>query len=212
MEETPWGEMLKQLEVRDVLEKRDSKYFEAFSQLSQHLEIMRAKCGPLVDESPPVSSATSPSPTPSLITSSKNKEKSESPQSNDLVALIRLNQELQAKNRNLILTLNQTTINLEKAELTINLNKRTIANLEQSVDKLSQKVTNLNLEVREKNKSIEIINDELLSNQIQINVLNGDIQNLKQENETLIERWMDKVKKDAEKLNDANEFLESIKK
>lgn len=212
MEETPWGEMLKQLEVRDVLEKRDSKYFEAFSQLSQHLEIMKVKCGPLVDESPPVSSATSPSPTPSLITSAKIKEKSESPQNNDLVALIRLNQELQAENRKLILILNQTTINLEKAELTINLNKRTIANLEQSVDKLSQKVTNLNLEVREKNKSIEIINDELLSNQIQINVLNGDIQNLKQENETLIERWMDKVKKDAEKLNDANEFLESIKK
>lgn len=213
----PWSEVLKQLEVRDVLEKKDSKYFEAFNQLSHQLEIARLN-GQSPVQSP--STGASPSPTPSLITSGRerdkekekerDKEKSESPQ-ND-AALLRLNQQLQRENRKLIGTLNEMTIRMEKAEYTLTLNKRQVASLEASVEKLGQKVANLNLQLREKDKSIEIINDELLSNQIQINVLNTDIEKLKHENDVLIERWMDKVRKDAEKMNDANQFLDSIKR
>jgi chromosome segregation ATPase len=112
----------------------------------------------------------------------------------------------------LIASLNASAMKVEKLELIQVNNEKTIANLNKSIIKANNKIESLNLELREKNKTIEIINDELLMLQMQKNILNQKMTELSLENESLIQRWMDKVSKDAEKLNDANQFLQSFQK
>lgn len=111
-----------------------------------------------------------------------------------------------------IKNLNQLTISNEKLEVKVNQLGQKNSQLEAKIKSLNNKINNLSLEIQEKNKSIEIINDENLINQIQNNVLHDRIDKLTVENTELIERWMKKVRQDAEKLNDANEFLQEVKK
>lgn len=111
-----------------------------------------------------------------------------------------------------IKSLNQMTISNEKLEVKQKQLDQKNSQLEAKIKSLNNKISNLNLEIKEKNKSIEIINDENLINQIQNNVLNDKIAKLTEENTQLIDRWMKKVSQDAEKLNDANQFLQDVRK
>ena len=47
-------------------------------------------------------------------------------------------------------------------------------------------------------------------NGISLSVLEERAEKLEAENKSLLERWMEKIKAEAEKMNDANEFLERI--
>ncbi|EGV65300.1 autophagy protein 16, interacts with Atg12p-Atg5p [Yamadazyma tenuis] len=80
--------------------------------------------------------------------------------------------------------------------------------LEKETAALKGKITSLTFEIAEKNKAIETINDELLSCNIQNNILSKTADDLTEENESLVQRWMERVKLDAEKLNDANELVQ----
>lgn len=174
-----WSEdILNKLNARDQYEKKDSKYFKAFSQLSQE---SRAN--------------------DTLNNSDKGTEYSK---------LLKENNHLKKENETLTNSLNQSIIQLEKFELKVNQLLKSQDQLERQNKSLSNKVKHLNLEIIEKNKSVEILNDELLLNEIQTNVLNDKISKLSDENKKLVERWIEKVKSDAEKLNDANEFLERV--
>ncbi|KAI0461549.1 hypothetical protein LJB42_000847 [Komagataella kurtzmanii] len=92
---------------------------------------------------------------------------------------------------------------LEKAnsELTKALNAAE-DRLKQSVNKLMV----LKEESQTKNASLELVNDELLSLHIQNNLMNDKIESLTSENDKLVQRWMEKVTKDAELLNEANKY------
>ncbi|CUM54508.1 Autophagy protein 16 [Debaryomyces fabryi] len=177
--EIEWSEdILNKLHVRDQYEKKDSKYFKAFSQLSQEART--------------------------------NDQFSNSDKGIEHSKLLKENNHLKKENENLTNSLNQTTIHLEKSELKVNELLKSQDQLERQNKNLSNKIKHLNLEIIEKNKSVEILNDELLLNEIQTNVLNDRISKLSDENKKLVERWIEKVKSDAEKLNDANEFLERV--
>mmetsp|Transcript_4192 Transcript_4192/g.4139 ORF Transcript_4192/g.4139 Transcript_4192/m.4139 type:complete len:181 (+) Transcript_4192:4545-5087(+) len=174
-----WSEdILNKLNVRDQYEKKDSKYFKAFSQLSQEART--------------------------------NDTFNNSDKGTEYSKLIKENNHLKNENENLTNSLNQSIIQLEKSELKVKQLLKSQDQLERQNKSLSNKVKHLNLEIIEKNKSVEILNDELLLNEIQTNVLNDKISKLSDENKKLVERWIEKVKSDAEKLNDANEFLERV--
>lgn len=113
--------------------------------------------------------------------------------------------DLRQQNESLIHNLNQSTIMVEKLENQVRVLNSKMQNLEKVNKRFERKIEHLNMEITEKNKSIELINDELLMNQIQLNVLNEKIENLTKENTSLIQRWMEKVKMDADKLNDSND-------
>ncbi|KAK9479230.1 autophagy-related protein 16 [Lipomyces japonicus] len=63
-------------------------------------------------------------------------------------------------------------------------------------------------EQRERNRALQVLQDELLTHQIQLNVAEDKIISLEAENKELVKRWMERVSREAEKLNDANAFLE----
>ncbi len=80
--------------------------------------------------------------------------------------------------------------------------------LNRAVTRLTNKLNNQTEEYQHKNKSIELINDEILSLSIQNNLLTDKVDKLEKENGDLVERWIEKVKADADKMNETNAFLE----
>lgn len=158
-------EILKQLNVRDTFEKKDSEVFAAFQELLGKLK------------------------QPKVETEEESKVDDK-----------------------LIERLNASATQIDKLELLQLNQEKTITNLTKTIGKTSLKVENLTLELNEKNKTIEIINDELLMLQMQNNLLNQKVTELSLENDSLIQRWMNKVSQDAEKLNDANQFLQSLER
>lgn len=99
-------------------------------------------------------------------------------------------------------------------------NQQLVATLEEknkkieSLDKYFTKSRKRNESLKEefalKAQNLEIVTDEILSLQIQNNLLNEKITSLSQENDRLVQRWITKAKQEAERLNDANEFIESL--
>lgn len=92
--------------------------------------------------------------------------------------------------------------------------ERAEAHNQRLVNLLRQRLDDAKAQLRDKDKSIELINDEVLSAQIQNNVLaarcrDADATNarLRAENDALVLRWIAKVAADAERINDQNERL-----
>ncbi|KAI5969768.1 ATG16 [Candida margitis] len=187
-----WSDgILKRLQVRDEIEKKDSQYYYAFQHLVEKLQLeqqqqqhQQQKQGNSDDQIQ--SPFTSKSPSPSTVLSidkGKAKPTSKSTKSktatvdktndnNDATAIIiKENYQLRSENEDLISNLNSITLKNEKLEAMIREKDRRIGKLEKLSDKLQNLIDHLNLEMKEKNKTIELINDENLTNQIQLNVL-----------------------------------------
>lgn len=153
-----WSQdILNQLNLRDSREKNhkiDAKYFNAFQQLSQKLN--------------------------KLSTTTNTLLQGQSYNSETLTSLINSKEieNLKLENTELITNLNNLIINNEKLTQTITAKDQTIKSLTKLNDKLNSKIEALNLEINEKNKTIELINDEVLTNQIQLNVLQSKLESL----------------------------------
>lgn len=150
-------DILNQLNLRDSREKNhkiDAKYFNAFQQLSQKLN--------------------------KLSTTTNTLLQGQSHNSETLTSLINSKEieNLKLENTELITNLNNLIINNEKLTQTITAKDQTIKSLTKLNDKLNSKIEALNLEINEKNKTIELINDEVLTNQIQLNVLQSKLESL----------------------------------
>ncbi|KAK9455193.1 autophagy-related protein 16 [Dipodascopsis uninucleata] len=74
--------------------------------------------------------------------------------------------------------------------------------------KIDSKLRTRDEEFRERNKTVQVLQDEILTYQIQLNVAEDKMTRLENENRELVKRWMERVSREAEKLNDANAFLE----
>ncbi len=84
--------------------------------------------------------------------------------------------------------------------------------LSEGYKKLQGRFNRVQEEEKMKIQSIESLNDDFLSLTIENNLINNRVAKLKQENDELIKRWMDKVSQDAEILNNANAALEVSRK
>lgn len=178
-------EILKELKLRDETEKTDSVYYKAFRQLSQLIEDSN------IDANSVDLTAVLASPHPAK---------------DDTKTLNKVEKE------NLVNQINSLQLHVETVEGKLSQSTKLNKSQEREITSLRNKIQNLSLEITEKNRAIETVNDELLSCNIQNNALNDRVLNLTQENENLVTRWMDRVRKDAEKINDANELIESLQK
>lgn len=113
--------------------------------------------------------------------------------------------ELTKENDDLIHRLNRQTAKLEAASAEIVRLRKYTRGQDLKIEKLNGKIDNLRTEISEKNKSIEIINDEHLVLQMSQNALKDDHQTLQKEHQSLVNRWLDKVKQDADFINQLNE-------
>lgn len=63
-------------------------------------------------------------------------------------------------------------------------------------------------EVAQKNRSIEMANDKVLLLEMENNVVGERLAQVEQEHAQLITRWMAKVEMDADRINEANEYMD----
>lgn len=196
--ETWVDDVLSKLKVRDKVEKKDSEYYLAFKQLVEKLLLKEQQhhhhhCQSNTEEEDETP-FSSKSPSPSTILgiekekvppSTKSKSKSvqqdklkDNISDNDAatVVIIKENHQLRNENEDLITNLNSITLKNEKLEFIIKDKDVRIGKLEKLVSKLQKQIEHLSIEMKEKNKTIELINDENLTNQIQLNVLRDRIE------------------------------------
>ncbi|KAI5963362.1 ATG16 [Candida theae] len=185
MSSGPWSDViLERLKIRDEIEKKDSEYYFAFQQLVGKLLLEQSQQRQQADDDEHQQSPfSSKSPSPSTVLGIENEKvkhksnKSEPLQTTDNAAAVaKDNHLLRAENEELISNLNSITLKNEKLEAIIKEKDKKIIKLEKLASKLQKGIDNLNLEMKEKNKTIELINDENLTNQIQLNVLRDKIE------------------------------------
>ncbi|KAI5956352.1 ATG16 [Candida jiufengensis] len=168
MDKEDWSyNILNKLKIRDDIEKKDSAYFIAYQQLIQKLDYLKQQ-----NDHNSSYSSKSPSPAALLNIEPQNQPPSSSSSSDrDLDFIIKENQQLRNENHDLITNLNSITLKNEKLESIIKEKDVSNKKLEKMNTNLTKKIENLLMELKEKNKTIELINDENLTNQIQLNVL-----------------------------------------
>ncbi|KAF8313368.1 autophagy protein 16-domain-containing protein [Cantharellus anzutake] len=63
----------------------------------------------------------------------------------------------------------------------------------------------------EKDRSVQILNDEIQSLTLELNQVISRNEALKVDNATLLQRWLDRVDEEAQKMNSANTFYEDMR-
>lgn len=58
--------------------------------------------------------------------------------------------------------------------------------------------------------TVKQLHDDILAYQIELNMANQKLQELQQEHQALVQRWLDKAAQEADQLNDANRFLHDM--
>ncbi|GAN05835.1 autophagy protein 16 [Mucor ambiguus] len=112
----------------------------------------------------------------------------------------------QSENAQRLVNLNEQLRTREEKDL-----KQTeeIKQLSDSVKKLSTKCDLQTQQLREKDVTIQILQDELAALQLEMVTTEDKISILRKENEQLLERWINKMNEEAEKMNEATQFYET---
>jgi len=76
---------------------------------------------------------------------------------------------------------------------------------------LRRKVDQHNELMGEKDERLQILHDEIQALELELNQMNEKNKELKQDNASLLSRWLDKVSEEAEKVNVANIYYEDMK-
>lgn len=111
------------------------------------------------------------------------------------------NRQLRDENDSLVLRLNKKTLQMELAEAHAREQAKAIETHKSRLARLQQKIDQLTLEIQEKNHSIQILTDENLVTQIQQNVMKGELDKLKAENDRLLHKVLEKKGAEAEAMN-----------
>ncbi|KAI9255130.1 WD40-repeat-containing domain protein [Phascolomyces articulosus] len=85
-----------------------------------------------------------------------------------------------------------------------------IKKLTASVKQLGTKCDLQTEQLREKDIAIQILQDELAAIQLEITTTEERNKKLEKENAQLLQRWLDKMNQEAEKMNEATEFYENF--
>ncbi|CAO0791091.1 unnamed protein product [Mucor circinelloides] len=112
----------------------------------------------------------------------------------------------QSENAQRLVNLNEQLRTREEKDL-----KQTeeIKQLSDSVKKLSSKCELQTQQLREKDVTIQILQDELTALQLEMVTTEDKINVLRKENAQLLERWINKMNEEADKMNEATRFYET---
>ncbi|PLN76480.1 autophagy protein 16 [Aspergillus taichungensis] len=196
----PWAEEYSvALAVRDRREKANSAIYDAYTKLADRAGATTA----------PPSGAQSPAASRSPPTTDPKKQpKGESAQSShDLLALTRADlAEAQRSRSELQDRLNRTTADLEKLRKRNTLDGRRIKSLEQDATHLQLRLKDRDEELRGKAKLLDDFQDEMASLNLQLNMAEERSGRLQRENQELVDRWMVRMGREAEAMNDASKY------
>lgn len=76
--------------------------------------------------------------------------------------------------------------------------------------RLKRKEEDLRGVVGEKDKMIQLLQDELSALSLELNQVEIRNEDLKRDNASLLQRWLDRMNDEAEKMNEGNQFLQEV--
>ncbi|CAO1599138.1 MAG: hypothetical protein LQ349_002746 [Xanthoria aureola] len=96
---------------------------------------------------------------------------------------------------------------LQKSKLQSAIDRKRLDELGSEKAALARRLKDRDEELRGKAKLLEDVHDETVSLTLQLNMAEDQVQKLKKENEDLVERWMARMGKEANAMNEASKFI-----
>lgn len=87
-----------------------------------------------------------------------------------------------------------------------------LAKLQLDHEKLKRQADDLAHAVGEKDRGIQILQDELATLSLELSQIEARNQDLKKDNASLLQRWLDRMNEEAEKMNEGTIWLEEVRK
>ncbi|CAO1616231.1 unnamed protein product [Parajaminaea phylloscopi] len=84
--------------------------------------------------------------------------------------------------------------------------------LRQERDRAARRERDLKDASGEKDRVIELLQDELRTLSLELNQVEARNDDLKRDNASLLQRWLDRARQEAERVNEANNFVEEIER
>ncbi|KAL8768924.1 MAG: hypothetical protein Q9209_004979 [Squamulea sp. 1 TL-2023] len=200
---TTWRqEYLLALQARDRSEQAQKNLYNAYTRLADRAASTNAtKSG---------NGESSPANEPSAVQLSKGA----SPRalletSSNAETLARIQKDLSEAQRSrgtLQSRLDDVSDGLQKSKLQSAKDRKRLDELALEKAALTRRLRDRDEELTGKTKLLEDVHDETVSLTLQLNMAENQVQKLKRENEDLVERWMARMGKEANAMNEASKF------
>lgn len=87
-----------------------------------------------------------------------------------------------------------------------------LAQLQLEHEKLKRQAQDLSHAVGEKDRGIQVLQDELATLSLELSQIEARNEDLKKDNASLLQRWLDRMNEEAEKMNEGTIWLEEVRK
>lgn len=87
-----------------------------------------------------------------------------------------------------------------------------LAKLQLDHEKLKRQAEDLSHAVGEKDRGIQILQDELATLSLELSQIEARNEDLKKDNASLLQRWLDRMNEEADKMNEGTIWLEEVRK
>ncbi|GAB1196961.1 hypothetical protein APSETT444_006241 [Aspergillus pseudonomiae] len=194
------------LAARDRREKANVAILNAYTQLADRIGRIAATAVNSAQSSTPTDSHND-IPQPLVPDPMKQGVASSGSSLQDALAAARTDlSEAQRSRSELQDRLTRTTAELEKLRKRSSQDSRRIAALEKEVAQLQLRLKDRDEELKGKAKLLDDFQDELASLNLQLNMAEERSNRLQKENQELVDRWMARMGKEAEAMNEASRF------
>ncbi|SPO31241.1 uncharacterized protein UTRI_05952_B [Ustilago trichophora] len=225
---TQWHQAIfLRLQERDALEKQHDVMFQHYRKLAEHTRMLKQRNRAFLSAAtaPPspspvsgngaASSATSlASPSSSTTTTTANPVQA--------AYIVTLEQQLstlrdevatlyktQGQNAQRLLLMSES--HREKEE-EARRQSELLAQLQLDHEKLKRQAEDLGHAVGEKDRGIQILQDELATLSLELSQIEARNEDLKKDNANLLQRWLDRMNEEADKMNEGTVWLEEVRK
>lgn len=198
---------LSALKARDELEQADAEIYDKCTRLADRNAELRAELRRLKAATKAEAPASNPVPAP-LISYGFRRQTSPQPVS-DSDETIQLRQgfaKAQQDRADLQSQLGSAKKELEAVMAKGKNDGKKIAQLTSSVTQLSTKLRDREEELRGKAKLLVNVQDENATLNLELNQAEQEVKRVKKENQELVERWVARMGKEAEKMNEESKF------
>ncbi|KAK5095038.1 autophagy protein 16, interacts with Atg12p-Atg5p [Exophiala xenobiotica] len=198
---------LSALKARDEVEQADAEIYYKCTRLADRNAELRAEVRRLKAATTAETPASNPVPAP-LISYGFRRQTSPQPVS-DSDATIQLRQgfaKAQQDRADLHSQLESVKRELEAVMTKGRSDGKKIAQLTSSVTQLSTKLRDREEELRGKAKLLVNVQDENATLNLELNQAEQEVKRVKKENQELVERWVARMGKEAEKMNEESKF------
>ena len=207
-----WKEQyLAALQARDTVEKANLDLYDYCTKLADEKAELEKKAR-LAEKAPtsddPAVPETAPSPGWGIrrVTSPATRPESPTASATQVAQLRQDLSKAQSERADLQSRLDTGLRDVETLKTKARTDNKRIVQLNASVNQLTTKLRDREEELRGKAKLIENVQDENVTINLQLNMAEQQAAELKKENQDLVDRWMARMGKEADKMNEEGKF------